>query len=95
MITLDNLIEDGDLLLENNSELNEQKYIEWVYRINSYYIKTEDDISKGLLHKNFTSAISHFVNEDYDYNKRKLYMKNHYFNLLACLKSIKLMLDNK
>ena len=90
MITLDNLIEDGDLLLKDNSELNEQKYIEWVYRINKYYNKTDDQIQTNftLLNQNFNSAISQFI-KDYDStNKHKRHMIYNYFNLLACLKSM-------
>ena len=88
MITLDNLIEDGDLLLEDNSELNEQKYIEWVYRIHKYYTKTDDQINSALLHQNFNSAISQFI-KDYDsVNKHNRHMMYNYFNLLACLKSM-------
>ena len=92
MITLDNLIKDGDLLLEDNSELNEQKYIEWVYRINKYYNKTDDQINVDLLSQNFTSAISQFIKDDDSNGKHKRHMKYHYFNLLACLKS---MLNNE
>ena len=88
MITLDNLIDDGKSLLKDDSELNKQEYIEWVYRINKYYNTTGDQINFVLLHQNFESAISQFI-KDYDsVNKHKRHMMYNYFNLLACLKSM-------
>ena len=88
MITLDNLIDDGKSLLKDDSGLNEQEYIEWVYRINKYYNKTDDQINIALLHQNFNSAISQFIKDDDHDSKHKRHMMYHYFNLLACLKSM-------
>lgn len=96
MITLDNLIDDGKSLLKDDSGLNEQEYIEWVYRINNYcFDDLKNKTNNNLLYQNCVSAMSQFVKEDDSYGKHNLYMKYHYFCLLACLKSVKLSLNNK
>ena len=95
MITLDNLIDDGKSLLKDDSELNEQEYIEWVYRINNYCVDLKNKTNNNLLYQNCLSAMSQFVKEDDSDGKHKRYIKYHYFGLLACLKSVKLSLNNK
>ena len=92
MITLDELIRDGELLVDDDLKLDEQKYIDWVYCINKYYTKSDDQINVNLLNQNFKSAISQFIKDDDSDGKYKRHMKYHYFNLLACLKS---MLNNE